>query len=247
MATAEIQRLLPRHFKIMDLMLAGIKQVSIASMVGVTPQMVGVVVRSPIFKKEFQRKLVLQNGESHNRVQKEMDSFAGKARSIIDCNSEKAAMTQVDLLDAEDDSVRLRASTSILDRALGKIEAATNASSTSVKVEIHTKDAQLLILALTESKEISNARENESAANGQDAYSPEDGERDVYQASQSSPRLGHRETEAQASEEVKEEVSNGTSTTGWSSSSYIPFTNDIQQENQEANQEAEGSEDDQEG
>jgi len=250
MAAHEIQRLLPRHFKIMDLMLAGIKQVTIASMLGVTAQMVNIVVRSPIFIKEFQRKLVEQNKQSGNHMQNEMESFAGKARSIIDCNSEKAALTQVDLLDAEDDSVRLRASASILDRALGKIETATTASSTSVKVEIHAKDAQLLMVALTESKEIFNAQGNESAANGQDASTPEDGERDVYQASLSSAGVGHRSTEAQAPQEIieepdlrKEVISNGSSNTGWRSSRYVSFSNDVQQEDQEAEETAEVSED----
>lgn len=182
MAQHQIQRLLPRHFKMINYHVAGMTNRQIADMLGVTEQSVGIVLRSPMALAEVQRQLKARN---NGEVTDEAEAYASKARITLQQNSEKAAQTQVELLDSDDDSVRLRASGSILDRVLGRQDA--NASDgPHVKVEISAKYAQLLVTALNESKTLKepvNGKADESAADGQDALSSEKGEVDVHQAS----------------------------------------------------------------
>lgn len=179
----EIQRMLPRHFKILQLKLAGLTNKAIAEMVGCSAEMVGIVIRSPIFNAEFQRRLKEQN---NGEAQGEIEAFAGKARSILEQNSELAANTQVDLLGCEDDSVRLRASGSILDRVLGKPEGSEASGGPQVNIQINAQDAQLISVALRESKEITDAAE-ESAADCSAADSSQDGQGSVHQEAELGP------------------------------------------------------------
>lgn len=183
--TYQIQRMLPRHFKMMELTLAGMTQVAIAEMLGCTRQSVGIVQRSPIFRKELQTRQKDMNTEAVKDV---VVKFAEQAQKTLENNADRAAMTQVDLLDAEDDSVRLRASSSILDRALGKPEGQQSSSGPSIKVEIHANVAQLLMTALTESKEINSDAQHqitsEPAADGPSADDSENGQGNVHQTSQ---------------------------------------------------------------
>lgn len=184
-----IQRLLPRHYRILELRLAGLSNKAIAATVGCTPQSVSIVIRSPMFQAEYNRKLSTQ---TEGAVAAEVDAFASRARSTLQQNAERAAQTQVELLDSEDDSVKLRSSSSILDRVLGKVEGSQASDGPSIKVEIQTKDAQLLILALNESKEISNAQrhtEEDAESDGSPASSSEDPTGDVYQDPGSSSGL----------------------------------------------------------
>lgn len=183
--THQIQRMLPRHFKMMELTLAGMTQVAIAEMLGCTRQCVGIVQRSPIFRKELQQKQKDMNSEGVKDV---VVKFAEQAQKVLEDNSKKAAMCQVDLLDADDDSVRLRASSSILDRALGKPEGQLTASGPNIKVEIHANVAQLLMTALTESKEINSHASNditsEPTADSSSACSAKNGQGNVHQATE---------------------------------------------------------------
>lgn len=176
----EIKRMLPRHFKMLELRLAGLSNRAIAEMLGCSAQSVGIVVRSPLFQAEYNRRLDQQNTSA---AIEERDAFASKTRSILEQNAEKAANTQVDLMDSEDDSVRLRASGSILDRVLGKD--GPTASGPQLKIEINAQDAKLLVTALNESKELQHggySQEN-AAADCSAAGPSEDGQRDVHQTS----------------------------------------------------------------
>ena len=208
MAGYEIQRMLPRHFKILQLRLAGLTNKAIAEMVDCSPEMVGIVIRSPLFQAEYQRQLKNQN---NNEIEEEVQSFAGKTRSILEQASEKAANTQIDCLDSEDDSVRLRASGSILDRVLGKAEGSEASGGPQVNIEIQSADAKLLIVALHESKELRNGEDAKSAADAPDAHTPENGQGAVHQAPQLSSGIGHRQAQAQTPEtEVDESLPSST-------------------------------------
>lgn len=197
--THQIQRLLPRHFKMLELTLAGMSQVAIAEMIGCTRQSVGIVQRSPIFRKELQQRQVDMNTESVKDV---VIKFTEQAQLVLDNNSRRAAECQVDLLDADDDSVRLRASASILDRALGKPEGSNSATGPTIKVEIQANVAQLLMTALSESKEIYHDSKAAKVTDGQESDNlsdgPENGQTDVHQAPELSAGVGHRPSEAQA-------------------------------------------------
>jgi hypothetical protein len=196
-----IQRMLPRHFKMLDLKMAGMTDRAIAEMVGCTPQSVGIIARSPLFKAELNRRLKERNSTA---VEDEIEAHASKARSVLEGHAERAATVQGELLECDDDSVRLRASGSILDRVLGKPEGSETSGGTQVNVQINAKDAQVLITALKESKEIRNGQDAESAADCASADPSENGQSSVHQETVERPRLGHRQAEAQA---AKAEVS----------------------------------------
>lgn len=178
-----IQRMLPRHFRMLDLKLAGLTDKAIADLVGCTPQSVSIVARSPLFKAELNRRLKERNELA---VVEEFEASASKARSILDQNAEKAANTHVDLMDSEDDSVRYRAAGSILDRALGKPGDNGASDGPQVNIQINAVDARNLITALNESKEISDARE-EPAADCSATDPSENGQGDVRQTPERSP------------------------------------------------------------
>jgi hypothetical protein len=156
-----------------------------------------------LFVAEYNRRLKAQ---TDGAISEELEAFASKSRSILEQNSEKAANTQVDLLDSEDDSVRLRASGSILDRVLGKPEGPGASGGPQVKIEINASDAQLLVTALNESKEITHGRTEDAAADCSPTSPPENGQGSVHQTPQLCSGIGHREAEAQAAEaEVTED------------------------------------------
>src|SRR5690606_16804416 len=52
----EIQRLLPRHYQIMDLLVEGLTQQQIADYFNVTRQAINLVCNSPVFKHELARR-----------------------------------------------------------------------------------------------------------------------------------------------------------------------------------------------
>jgi hypothetical protein len=185
----------------LELKLAGLTDRAIAEMVDCTPQSVSIVSRSPLFKAELNRRLKERNSDG---VVEEVEAGIGKARLILEQNSAKAAETQVELLDCEDDSVRLRSAGSILDRALGKPESQQASGGAQVNVQITGKDAQVIVTALHESKEITNGQvrqQVESTADGSSADPSENGQGDVHQTPLLGPGVGHRSPEAQASEE----------------------------------------------
>lgn len=191
----EVQRLQVRHHEILRYKLAGYNNTEISEIVGCSRETVQAVVRSPLFVAELNRRMKEKNEEA---LDDEKDAFESKARMILRSNAEKAATVQVDLLESEDDSVRLRSSNSILDRALGKVsENGSGAMPNGVGVQISEKLASDLILALKESRHVEN-----TSANCTSAESSEDEQGAICEASDERPRLGHRETEAQGDWQV---------------------------------------------
>jgi len=168
----QIQQMLPRHFKIVHLHVSGLSNVAIAKVLDCSYQTVGIVLRSPLVRAEIQRLTIAQN---NGTIQHDADAFASKARMILEENAEKAAQTQVDLLeDADDDSVKLRASGSILDRALGKVEGRETSGGSSITVNIESADVKLLVTALSESKELDDAEGSNSTADSPTTGSTQD-------------------------------------------------------------------------
>jgi hypothetical protein len=165
----QIQRLLPRHFKMLDLKLEGIPNREIAKILDCSEGNVHTVTRSPLFLRELNERMKKRNDDA---VHHETEAHLGKVRSILEQNAEKAANTQVDLLDSEDDGVRLRSSNSIMDRVLGRTDVVATAG-TSINVQINAEKAQLLNVALQESLEI-NALPQKEFSNAENAESATD-------------------------------------------------------------------------
>lgn len=202
----QLQRLLPRHFRMVELHLAGLKNIAIAETLGCTAQSVGIVLRSPIVQKEIQTKM---RDQSHGNIADTTKAYDSKVMGILERSSVRAAQTLDDLMQqSDDDSIKLRASTSILDRAIGKPESKNAGEGAVLKIEIDTKQATLLMLALTESKEHSNAQDAESTTDRQNANSEITQCSQLCEETEQRPRVRYRKAKAQASDAGRQ-VTNG--------------------------------------
>lgn len=180
----------------MELLLAGYTHVQIAQVVNCTRETVSVLSRSPIFLGEYNRRLASQNdklGHEHK------EAFEDKIKIILAQAAPRAADVQVELLESEDDSIRLRASSSILDRAIGKSVDPATSTGTTVNVQINGDRAQLLVSALKESQ---NDQRTDYATDFLCTDASEGEQGDVHQATDECSRLRYREAEAQDRQEV---------------------------------------------
>lgn len=105
----EIKKLLPRHYKIMDLLLLGKKQKEIAREVNLSEQAVSSIVNSRIFKEQlpFRKK----------QVEQKPDKDGLSAGDLLHRALVTSAKRLCQMLYSEDDRVALRAAMDILDRA----------------------------------------------------------------------------------------------------------------------------------
>lgn len=190
----DIQRLLPRHYMMMDMLLAGHSQKATAEALGVTTQCVLTVSRSPIFQREFNARQSNIREESNELAVLDQEAKLSKAKTILENAAEGAASTLAVLSTASlDDSVKLRASNSILDKLFGK---SNSPSGPQIQVTINTDEVKLLNLALMESMHA----KQQSAANSPSAHPAQDQQGDVCQASGSGPTgQRHRQAEDQSS------------------------------------------------
>ena len=116
LSTHGIQRILPRHFKIIEMALAGHDVKPIADSLGMSPASVGLVLRSPIVQSEIARR---RKASTEVEIMGQDRSAAiGKARSILDGAAESAAIATENLLLEEKPEIRLKAAKTILDFAL---------------------------------------------------------------------------------------------------------------------------------
>ena len=141
-----IRRLLPRHFRILEMVLAGHDNTTIAETLGISTRSITMIKQSPLFQSELVRRR--EDKTDTTMLSLDREAVMGKARSILEDASELAAETLEELLDADDNSVRLRAADSILDRVFGK---KGEAKAAGVVVNISAEHVQLLNLALKES------------------------------------------------------------------------------------------------
>lgn len=112
-----LEKLLPRHYKIIDLFLSGnlsIKQ--IAEEVSMTPAGIRVIRNSPTFQHELslrrdQRNKAFDELQTVSRVE-----HLDRTTKIIEESTEDAASLITELLDTPDKQLALRAASEILDR-----------------------------------------------------------------------------------------------------------------------------------
>jgi transcriptional regulator len=149
--THELKKLLPRHYKIMELFLDGLSYKEVADTLGMTPQAIQLISKSPLFQNELARRR-----ESHETsLSKTRTEAQSEAQAILNQNARKAAETEADLLDEDDPSIRRKSAEAILDRVLGKGD-----QQQSSVVHINTESLQLLQLALKEENQLSDEEEN---------------------------------------------------------------------------------------
>lgn len=145
MAQHEIQRLRAIHYKMVDLVLAGLSTKEIAEECERTPQSISLVTNSPLFQDEVARRRKVQNVK-HDEASSNVIS---RVKQILENNAEAAANVHVDLMtNSSDPRIKQSSANSILDRVY---PAKVDEGSKTPVVQINVQQLQLLQLALAES------------------------------------------------------------------------------------------------
>lgn len=139
-----IQRLLPHHFQILDMVVAGHEAKTIAQALDKSVGSVNSVIRSPLFQLELTKRRAANSEVTIGGLDR--SAHMNKAMSLLEAAGEKAANTLTDLLEDKDPSIQLRSANSILDRVFHKTGDERN-----VVVNITAENLQLLQVALKES------------------------------------------------------------------------------------------------
>jgi HEAT repeat protein len=167
-----VQRLLQRHYKIIDLAAAGHDVKTIAETLGMKPHSIGLILKSPLVQHELAK--VRKQSKESEVLGMDREALRGKTLSILEQASVKAAEVVQELLEDVNPTVRLRASDSILDRVFGNQK---DGHGMSTVINITAENVQLLHQALKESEyAVQNVKrhvECEPPANGAPAPDPE--------------------------------------------------------------------------
>lgn len=161
--STRIQRLLPRQLKIVDMAAAGHTIETIAATLEMAPRSVALILKSPLAQSELAR--LRRASSEHVLGALDREAVMGKARSILEGATEKAALKHVDLLNCGNPSIEMKAAAAILDRAFGNIEDKNK----SIVVNVTTEQAALIQIALKESKNERFKPANGASTNGSEA------------------------------------------------------------------------------
>jgi uncharacterized protein with beta-barrel porin domain len=104
-----LKRLKPRHYRIVDMVLAGKSRIKIALAVGMTPRAISMVTGSQVFQRE-----VAARREEMNRKQDQTAAETMNRASVL------AAQKMVELLDHPNPRIAQASANAILNFALGK-------------------------------------------------------------------------------------------------------------------------------
>ena len=109
----EIKRLLPRHHKMVELMLQGWSRKDIAGEMKMTPRAISLISGSSIFQDELSRR----RRERHRAMDQALEVSTVRAQAVFARKARDAVDVQIKLLQADNPRVRLAASKAILDRS----------------------------------------------------------------------------------------------------------------------------------
>ena len=101
----QIEQMWDLHHEVCRLALIGMKQVDIATHLGVSPVMVSYTLRSPIVKRQLAQLHAVRDLEAID-VANEIKNLAPKAVEILE-----------DLMNSENENTKFKAATDVLDRA----------------------------------------------------------------------------------------------------------------------------------
>ena len=142
-----VQRLLPRHFKVIELAMAGHDSKTIAETLNIKPTTVALILKSPLVQHEISKRTKASTEETILGLDR--DAFRGKVMGILEKATLKAAQVQEELLNNPNPTIALRASDSILDRVFGSRQDGGGAATV---INITAENVALLHTALKESE-----------------------------------------------------------------------------------------------
>ena len=140
-----INRLLPRHFKILDLALQGLSRTQIADEMEMSPVGIGLILNSPKFQDELARRRT----EIDKKSDEGLATNLANAKEILSNAAEDAAQVHVDLLNSEDDRVKQFSANQVLDR-VGLARAEKGGGGDFNVAVINAESLQVLQVALKE-------------------------------------------------------------------------------------------------
>lgn len=139
---------LRRHYEVIELWEGGMSQVDIAKVLGISQPSVSMIVKSPVFQDEMERRKI--------RKEEMTDEVAALALDEARIRLEKAGLSAVDkmtqLVESQDENMQFKASKDILDRVMGRsMETVGNVTNNVMVLE--GEALKNLTSALKESKE----------------------------------------------------------------------------------------------
>ena len=137
---AELQSLNPRHFKIIDLCLAGLSQKAIATELDMSPGSISIITKSP----QFQHELALRRASLNNKIDNTIAASVTDASDVLKRHSVFAAQKLVQLVSSEDESIARMSASDILDRAGCPKVTKSSQSNVSTVVVLNAEDVQRL-------------------------------------------------------------------------------------------------------
>jgi len=158
-----------------ELVLAGHDARAIAKAMNMNSHSIALICRSPVFQTELCRRRKESSDASIAALDR--GSILGKARSVLEQAATKAAAKHVELLEAENEGLQLKAADKILERVFGK-----SGDESKTIIHVDADQVNLLNLALKESYNVSD---NEQTANGKDANTPQNGQDEELETTES--------------------------------------------------------------
>jgi hypothetical protein len=140
----EIERMLPRHYAIMEASLNGLPNVKIAEHFDMSPTAIGQILLSPIVQSEMAKRRSQRVGQ----LDKAALDYVSQAKDEVEKCSLQAAKTIKALMDSSDENIRLKSASKILDQVF---QTKDNKSS-SGNLILNVQQLNLLQTALTESR-----------------------------------------------------------------------------------------------
>ena len=112
MGNNPLQSLNPRHYKILDLYLAGLKKVEIAERLDMTAKQVGIITNSPNFQHELALRMARINELSDAKLASQIDEVT----STLKRATLEAAEKIIGKMDSIEEGISFKAACEVLDR-----------------------------------------------------------------------------------------------------------------------------------
>lgn len=146
-----IEKLTPRHYKILDFCVAGLTRKDIAAKLGMSAPQVGIVISSPSFQHQF----ALRRKEIEDTLTEHAATEIDEVKAVLQRNARTAADRLISGMDSGDEKIILKSAVEILDRTgYPKEQKVTSDGNTGPQIFINTGDMNLLKESLQLDSEI---------------------------------------------------------------------------------------------
>jgi hypothetical protein len=142
-----IRELLPRHFRVIDMLVADHTVQIIADTLGMTRRAVGMIKKSPLVQEEIARRR--KEDRTGEVLGMDREAIMGKARSILEQATEPAALKIEQLMHhSKDETLQFNSAKYILEQMFGKPGQGTQIGTV---INVSAEYVQLLNQAIRES------------------------------------------------------------------------------------------------